>query len=226
MQHNSSPSASVDGDYVSNKAASFNSDTPGCLGALKRQNTSSSDNDVTAPVSTTSSSQGSFQILLEPNDEANQEASPSRRHSPRRKSSLGKTDSMLRGSLNAQDFFGTERVLQDALKDEPRNLPNEGRKDCIQGKTSGQTEKPEVVGSDAPGGHGSLQVSLTSQVAQNIQSSVDPSSSQKDDVLKAEVANCNFSSVLNPKPNEEVSSPNTISPSREQVSSKCQCIIL
>lgn len=221
MQHNPSLSASVDGDYVSNKTTSFDSDTPGCLGALKRQNTSSSDNDITAPVSATSSSQGSIQVLLEPsNDETTQEATPSPKRSPRRKSSLGKTDSMLRGSLNAQDFFGTERVLQDVLKDGPCNLPNEGRTYHIQRKKSVQTEKPKVVSADASREIGSLQeVSLSSQVAQNTKCDAVPSNSQEDAVLKAKVENCNVSSVLDAKANEESTAP-------EQVDSKCQCIIL
>jgi hypothetical protein len=104
MHHKAADSVCVEGELVSKETACCDATTP----AFERKNTSSSDNDATAALSTASSSHGSIQVLAEPNTEINEEASPGRRRSSRRK-----TESMLRGSLTARDFFGEERVSED-----------------------------------------------------------------------------------------------------------------
>lgn len=104
--------AHVNGELVEDKLC-YDDNSKTYVGTTERKDRSSSDNDVTATLSITSSSHGSSQVLTETDGESNQEASPSPKRSPRRKSNLGKTDSMLKGSLIAVEFFRTEKVFQE-----------------------------------------------------------------------------------------------------------------
>ncbi|KAL3766595.1 hypothetical protein ACHAWO_008269 [Cyclotella atomus] len=139
MHHDPPETLRVEDKFVSN--GSLDGST-----TLERKNTSSSDNDVTATMSTGSSSQGSFHVLTEPEAQENQETTPrcSPSRSPRRKSSLNKTDSMLRGSINAQDFFGAGRVFQEIdPKDNELSASKQGR------VNNSEIAKKEAVGDDS-----------------------------------------------------------------------------
>jgi hypothetical protein len=126
MHHSPSESLRVGGEPVAKDCADGST-------TLERKSTSSSDNDVTTTMSTASSSQGSFQVLAEPEAQEQDGPSHSPSRSPRRKSSLNKTESMLRGSIKAQDFFGTDRVFQEFdPKDNELSAPNQGQEKNLE----------------------------------------------------------------------------------------------
>jgi hypothetical protein len=144
MHHSPSESLRVEGEPVAKDCADGST-------TLERKNTSSSDNDVTTTMSTASSSQGSFQVLAEPGAQEQDGPSHSPSRSPRRKSSLNKTESMLRGSIKAQDFFGTDRVFQEFdPKDNELSAPNQGQEKNleIEVKEAVSTEKLVHVNTD------------------------------------------------------------------------------
>ena len=196
------------GELVTRETACCDTDPAMHLGKLEleRKNTSNSDNDVTATLSTASSSQGSIQVLAESDAEATQGANSGRRspRSPRRKSSLGKTDSMMRGSLGAQDFFGAERVFQEPnSSDDIIKLPAVDRNQ--EGHSHIELKKLEDIGIVAPDTLlpsedtvKSQPSNLTPSHGQLIQEAIDPA----------------------------IVSPNTSSAIPEGQVLKCQCIIL
>ena len=98
---------------VYNEISSYGSD-PVCRAFERQKSSSSSDNGVTAPLTESSSSQGSFQVLDDSVGNGSPEASPDRkplssRHRRR------KTETMLSRSANAIDFFGEDRALRDSI---------------------------------------------------------------------------------------------------------------
>ena len=120
MRHNPDSAICVMPAVVSNEISSYDSD-PACHAFERQRTSSSSDNGVTASLSESSSSQGSFQVLNDSVDDGSLEVSPDRKpHSsrPRRR----KTESMLSRSANAQDFFGVDRALRGYIESEPASI--------------------------------------------------------------------------------------------------------
>ena len=113
MRTNPDSSICVMPAVVSNEISSYCSD-PVCHAFERQKSSSSSDNGVTAPLSESTSSQGSFQVLDESVGDGSLEASPDRKprsSRPRRR----KAETMLSRSANAIDFFGEDRALHDSI---------------------------------------------------------------------------------------------------------------